>query len=67
MEQIVQGIITRAMFSATPCPDGERGLACPRCMAKEATTQLLIAGTYTLGGDSHDDKAGSVQVAKNSG
>lgn len=48
-------IVLRAMHNAKPCPDGTRGMACPQCMGDEIVTQLLIAGTYVLGGEAVGD------------
>lgn len=43
----LERLVVRAMFAAKPCPDGERGLACPRCMAKEVVDQMTIVAEFS--------------------
>jgi hypothetical protein len=54
----LERLIVRAMFAAKPCADGERGLACPRCMAKEVVDQMTIVAEFKWISDNPDQAIG---------
>jgi hypothetical protein len=58
----LERLLVRAMFAAKPCPDGERGLACPRCMAKEAVDQMTIVATFHFISDEPSQATGRESV-----
>ena len=39
-KQELESKILDVMFTTKPCPDGAKGLACPRCMAHEIATAI---------------------------